>query len=331
MKKSIITLMLLTFAFTLSAQQLKFNSKGEFKVLQFTDVHLVGNDPRSDVALECINKLVDSERPDLVVFTGDNIYSAPAAKTLQILLNCISAKNVPFVMLFGNHDEQFDRSHSEMYDQMRKAKNNIQPDRNGAESPDYVITIKSKDGKQDAAHLYCLDSHSQSKLKGENGYAWLTFDQVEWYRQQNSKMKQVNNGVNLPALAFFHIPVREFNDAAKDENSILIGTRMETACSPDLNTGMFAAMREGGDVMGIFCGHDHDNDYATMYHGILLAYGRFTGGNTEYNHLTNGGRVIILKEGQRSFDTYIHQRTGEIIDKTTYPTSFVKDDWRARK
>ena len=62
---------------------------------------------------------------------------------------------------------------------------------------------------------------------------------------------------------------------------------MEKACAPELNTGMFTAMKEAGDVMGMFVGHDHDNDYAVMWKGILLAYGRFTGGNTEYNHLPN--------------------------------------------
>ena len=90
----------------------------------------------------------------------------------------------------------------------------------------------------------------------------------------------------MPALAFFHIPLPEYNEAASDENAILIGTRMEKACAPELNTGMFTAMKEAGDVMGMFVGHDHDNDYAVMWKGILLAYGRFTGGNTEYNHLS---------------------------------------------
>ena len=47
---------------------------------------------------------------------------------------------------------------------------------------------------------------------------------------------------------------------------------------------MFAAMKEAGDVMGVFVGHDHDNDYAVMWKNILLAYGRYTGGNTVYNH-----------------------------------------------
>jgi hypothetical protein len=93
---------------------------------------------------------------------------------------------------------------------------------------------------------------------------------------------------------------------------------------------MFTAMKEAGDVMGMFVGHDHDNDYAVMWKGILLAYGRFTGGNTEYNHLSNGARVIVMKEGARTFTTWIRLKGGEIIDKTVYPDSYMKDDWRKR-
>lgn len=63
-----------------------------------------------------------------------------------------------------------------------------------------------------------------------------------------------------------------------------------------------------------------------MWKGILLAYGRFTGGNTEYNHLPNGARIIVLDEGARTFTSWIRQKDG-IVDKVTYPASFVKDDW----
>lgn len=48
--------------------------------------------------------------------------------------------------------------------------------------------------------------------------------------------------------------------------------------------------------MGTFVGHDHNNDYAVMYKEVLLAYGRYSGGNTVYNNLANGARVIILQE-----------------------------------
>ena len=38
-----------------------------------------------------------------------------------------------------------------------------------------------------------------------------------------------------------------------------------------------------------------------MWKNILLAYGRYTGGNTVYNHLPNGARIIVLDEGARTF------------------------------
>lgn len=173
-------------------------------------------------------------------------------------------------------------------------------------------------------YFYFFDSHSYSKLEGVKGYDWLTFEQVANFRRQSALFTKNNGGQPLPALSFFHIPLPEYNQAASSEEAILIGTRMEKACAPALNTGMFTAMKEAGDVMGVFVGHDHDNDYAVMWHGILLAYGRYTGGNTVYNHLPNGARVIVLKEGQRTFDTWIDLAGGQQVNRSTYPDSFVK-------
>ena len=93
---------------------------------------------------------------------------------------------------------------------------------------------------------------------------------------------------------------------------------------------MFTAMMEGEDVMGIFVGHDHDNDYTTLFRNIVLGYGRYSGGNTEYNHLKAGARIIVLEEGQRRFNTYIREWDGTVLDQSTYPDSYVWDDWRAR-
>ena len=59
-----------------------------------------------------------------------------------------------------------------------------------------------------------------------------------------------------------------------------------------------------------------------MYKEVLLAYGRYTGGNTVYNNLANGARVIILQEGERKFDSYIRLAGGEIESQISYPGSF---------
>lgn len=329
---SLILCMALLSALFCRAQvsPLQFNRNGEFKIVQFTDIHFKYGNPASDIALKRIGEVLDAERPDLVVFTGDVVYAAPADTAMRTVLSCAANRKIPFVVTFGNHDNEQGKTRAELYDVIRSMPFNIQPDRGGVESPDYILTLKSSDGKKDAALLYCLDSHSYSQLPDVKGYDWLTFDQVNWYRQRSAAHTAKNGSQPLPALAFFHIPLPEYNEAAADEDAILIGTRMEKACAPVLNTGMFTAMKEAGDVMGIFVGHDHDNDYSVMWRGILLAYGRFTGGNTEYNHLPNGARVILMKEGARSFDTWIRLKGGEIVNRTVYPDSYVKDDWRKR-
>jgi Predicted phosphohydrolases len=331
MKRSLILFLAsLAILFCQAQSVLKFNKNGEFKIVQFTDVHFKYSNPASDAALKRINEVLEAERPDLVVLTGDIVYAAPADTAMRTVLSCVSSHKIPFVVTFGNHDNEQGKTRGELYDVIRSMPYNIQPDRGTLESPDYLLFVKSNDGKKDAALLYCFDSHSYSKLQDVKGYDWLTFDQVNWYRHQSALCKEKNGGRTLPALAFFHIPLPEYNEAASDEDAILLGTRMEKACAPVLNSGMFTAMKESGDVMATFVGHDHDNDYSVMWKGILLAYGRFTGGNTEYNHLPNGARVIVLKENARSFVTWIRQKGGEVVNKSVYPDSYTKDDWRKR-
>ncbi len=330
--KFILTLIAISVSTVSFAQrkELQFRKDGKFKIVQFTDVHFKYNNPASDIALVRINQVLDEEKPDFVVFTGDIVYSEPADKCMLEVLEQVSKRNLPFVVIFGNHDNEHGKTREQLYDLIRSVPGCLMPDRGTAPSPDYTLTIKaSSDNKNDAAVLYCLDSHSYSQLKEVKGYAWLTLDQVNWYCRQSKEYTSHNGGNPLPALAFFHIPLPEFNEAASDEDAILKGTRMEEACSPKLNTGMFAAMKEAGDVMGIFVGHDHDNDYSVMWKGILLSYGRFTGGNTEYNHLPNGARIIVLNEGTRSFNSWIRQADG-VVDRISYPSSFVKDDWKKR-
>lgn len=170
-----------------------------------------------------------------------------------------------------------------------------------------------------------MDSHSYSQIKGIGGYDYIKFDQIRWYRENSAKYTKQNGGTPLPSLAFFHIALPEYNQAASDETAILVGTRKEKACAPQLNSGMFASMKEMGDILGVFVGHDHDDDYAVFWKGILLAYGRYTGGDTVYNNLSNGARVIEMTEGSTNFRTWIRQKDEEVINTVNYPSVSQKE------
>ncbi len=304
--------------------------KGLFKIVQITDLHYKLGVKASEQGLACVREMVETEKPDLVVVTGDIIYSAPADSTLSVVLKTFAQLGVPFCMTFGNHDYDFKTPAVALYNQMQKTPNCVMPVLQG-KNTDYSLSILSSNGKRTAAVLYCIDTHNKPAIGGIGGYQWISHNQITWYRQRSMVYKQKNGGKPVPSLAFFHIPLPEFNYATANTQCPMYGSRLEKAYSPSINSGMFASIKEMGDIMGVFCGHDHDNDYAVSYFNVLLAHGRFSGGNTEYNHLTRGARVIVLKEGKREFDTWIREVGGNVLYRTTYPKSYVKDDWRKRK
>lgn len=318
MKKSVsIVLIILCVAAAFGNPPLKFNENGEFKIVQFTDNHYKWGKNASNVAVECIASVLDAENPDFVIFTGDMVYSKNVENSIGKVLEPVVERGVPFAFVFGNHDPEFELSHGEIYDILASTPGSVMPQRGDVDSPDYIVEVKSGvDPEKTASVFYCLDSHSGAKIPGCGKYAWLDFPQIAWYKSQSDSIIAHNGGTPLPSLMFFHIPLPEIDYANDDGKTQVLGSKGEAVCSPKLNTGMFAAIKEQGDVKGVFFGHDHDNDYVADYYGVLLAYGRYSGGNTVYNHIgTNGGRVILLREGSDDLSTWIRLRTGEKINE----------------
>ncbi|MDP3445880.1 MAG: metallophosphatase, partial [Ignavibacteria bacterium] len=138
---------------------------------------------------------------------------------------------------------------------------------------------------------------------------------------QSIKYTKKNNGKPFPALAFFHIPLPEYITVQQKENTI--GDKEEKVSSPKINSGMYNAFLESKDVMGMFVGHDHNNNYIGTLNNIAMAYGCKTGKDS-YGKLDKGGRVIVLYEGERKFDTWIHNTNEAIKYFVTYPDTFQK-------
>jgi len=312
------------------AQQtnLKFNANDKFKIIQFSDVHYVPqySSSKSDAkhdslvtaskdAIDNIQTVLDIETPDLVIITGDIVWGKPAEKALKEVLKPIIDRKIPFAVTWGNHDAERDLTTKQLQAIVESLPGNVGiDDKKVVGDSDFTLPIMDDKDKPTFV-LYCFDSHAYSPLKQIEGYDWIKPSQIEAYRTKSKHYTQINNGTPLPALAFFHIPLPEYNLAASDESAPLIGIRGEKACAPKINTGLFAAMLSQGDVMGTFVGHDHNDNYVTEYCGISLGYAQYTGGKTVYFDLPcgNGGRVFQLTKGVRGYDTWIRLHTGEKI------------------
>jgi predicted phosphodiesterase len=321
-----------------SKNDLRFNVNGKFKIVQFTDIHFQYDSYRSDSALVLMKMVIEKEKPDLVVLTGDVVCSKNSVKAWLALSQVLIDAKVPWAVTLGNHDTEYELTGKQIMETIEGLPYNLTA--NGPENlsgnGNYILEVHASKSDGTAALLYFLDSHSSFKPKGNLGtYEWVTSDQIAWYREQSNNFTKKNGGNPYPALAFFHIPLPEYKEII--EKKTTVGIQEETVCSPDLNSGLYTAMLESKDVMGMFVGHDHNNNYIGVLHNICLAYGNVTGRQC-YGKIGRGARVIELYENTRKFDTWILKlyecdRDKDIWTPThddqrkffvTYPDSFVE-------
>lgn len=318
----VVLLSITTIPLFAQRKPLKFNEDGKFKIIQFTDVHYKPGVPASEIAVDLIKEAIVAEKPDLVVFTGDLVWAAPAKTALDNVTAPVVESGTPWAYILGNHDDEFELSRQELIEYAMQKPYCLAEvgDKNLKGAGNYVLEVKKASDDSIGTILYFMDSGSYTPIKGVGKYDWFAFDQVDWYRKQSEAYTKENGGKPYNGLAFFHIPLAEYAIMKANDKSVIVGNKDEKECNGVLNSGMFTAMRIAGDVMGTFVGHDHNNDYIGTYYDIALAYGRYSGGKTVYNDLgLNGCRVIELEDGKREFNTYIRLLGGEKISPVKYP------------
>ena len=309
---------------------LRFNKDGKFKIVQFTDIHACDDHEQNKHSYDIMNNLIELEKPDLVMYTGDfgggdNIYDR--------LVGFASSRGIPCAVAFGNHEPEDEKEREAVLNHFASLPGclNVRKDAETSKLPgatNQIIPIySSTDAGKKSAILYLFDSHCDHHLPGyDRKNDWIKPEQVEWYVRHSRALTVENGGVPYPALAFFHIPLLEYGEAWADPRYKNMGWRIENeGCAP-VNSGLFAAFLDCGDVKGVFCGHDHDNDYVVFKNGIALGYGRFSGGLSAYHTLCRGCRVIELTEGTAVFDTWTRMETGRMLYQITVPYSFTSDD-----
>lgn len=306
--------------------QLKFKNN-QFKIMQVADTQEGKNVSPDTLAL--LNAAIEKEHPDLVVYSGDQIWNITSfkgnKKTVRDVLYKLSepahSRNIPFTICFGNHDRQVGVSNEEQLEIYKSIPHFVGDSAEGVDGcGNHVIEI-AKDGEI-VFLLYCIDSHTSLTI----GYDHVHENQLEWYRKVRDEY-ELKCGKVVPSIVIQHIPVPEVlellkevkrgtkgavqgfrNHAGKwyvlDKNKVnATGFMKESPADPMENGGQFDAMAEKGDVVGIYFGHDHINSFNGKVRGIDVGYTQGAGFHVYGPGLDRGVRMINLNS-DGTFETY---------------------------
>lgn len=321
--KTVVLLLILFVVGAYSAESsprarppLRFDDNGQFKIVQFTDLHLREGNEDDDKTIALMAQVLDAEKPQFVVLTGDVLGAAKQVREMmELCAGPMVERHIPWAMTLGNHDDEGTGDRRGLMDIIISLPYSVS--RHGPTDitgvGNHILPVYSADGTRRWI-LYFLDSNAYPSDKSLGTYDWIRTDQVAWYRQTSKRLTAQRGGRPYPALAFFHIPLPEYEQVLAAANANIVGYRYEKVCCPEINSGFFAAMLECGDIKGTFVGHDHVNDYEATLHGIRLIYGRATGFSAYgRDGFPRGGRVILIEADKQTFTTWLRLENGDRV------------------
>ncbi|KAK9238541.1 hypothetical protein V1525DRAFT_455756 [Lipomyces kononenkoae] len=281
---------------SLPAVKLVLRSDNRFKIVQVADLHFstgVGKcmdpwppetaegceaDPRT---LAFVNRLLDEEKPDFAVLTGDQIFGDAAPDAQTALLKSVAPfihRQIPFAVTFGNHDDESDLSREQMMTIASHLPYSLSQAGPGFAKGvgNYHLNVLAREKDHAVISLYFLDTHKYSpNPKQMPGYNWLdesqleflvaSYDQLEPMRKQYKSRYRVsgdrseNNSNKHLSMAFFHIPLTEYRNLSNS----WVGQYREPSTAPKYNTGARSVLEEIG-VSVVSVGHDHVNDFCMI-------------------------------------------------------------------
>lgn len=262
--------------------------------MQLTDLHLTyGFDNYDQKTFTMIERMAEKEKPDIIIFTGDQTMSPSAKRLYKQLADFMKKINIPWTFNFGNHDNDFNSykvNLDQVVDKYDSLLFKVGPNLEKGGFGNFIIDIKYEDDI--FYRLYMMDS--KNEYGGLMIYDFFSPEQVQWFTNHINE----DQSNHYYSSSFFHIPLVQYKlytDYAARPDSDFEGQRGEdNIYSQSEDTGMYAAMVAGGMTQGVFVGHDHLNNFSFITDdGILLAYGQ-TSGYNGYGIIERGCRIIEI-------------------------------------
>lgn len=213
-----------------------FKSDGTYKILQIADLHFsVNEEPCRQVSWESPNrpcrsfndtvalmhKWLDTEKPDLVVLTGDQINGQTTSwdpkSILPGLIEPMVQRKIHWAAILGNHDSEsgpLTRPEVQLlFSRLPYSLSRVGPSylHEGVGAGNYYIRLQSPGPEKSTIFsLYFFDSGMNApkslwESPWRKAYDWIRKDQVEWFLEQSGKVKKIlrpfkpDGGVDLAA------------------------------------------------------------------------------------------------------------------------------------
>lgn len=274
--------------------------KNEVKIMQITDLHLsYGFDGFDRKTYKMLKLMIEDEKPDVIVLTGDLMMSVFGKRLLKQFIKFMDQFKIPWGYALGNHEGEY-HSMKVIADTLYNSNAKYLYYHYGPKlEDDYShgysnYKLKLYNGDNPILNLYILDTKANRTdgIKDDlYPYDYLTESQVSWFS---------NNLANdtVKSFSFMHIPLLQFEDYKGEKN--------EHIWAQGKDTGFFdAILANGKKNLGVFVGHDHMNNHEFIHSDIMLGYGVSSGFNAYGGNGTKGARFIVYDYDNDSFETYI--------------------------
>ena len=318
---------------------LRFDASGRFRILMVSDLHY--SPAREENTIRNLTLLLDKTLPDFVMLGGDNTSGKDSEEVFAQLLRDVSApmetRGIPWAHIFGNHDISAHLSKAVQQKGYEACPHCLS--KTGEESlpgvGNYFLPVYDRKGEV-AFGLWALDSHQDfqtpsvpfdavknpywdlllpKRLNAGSDWEFVRFEQILWYWNSSVAIEKAL-GRKLPSIMFLHIPLPEFNALVMNaQRTGTTGEYNEAVSASELNSGLFAAALQRGDVRAIYAGHDHINTFDGTYCGIRMGYdgslGEHAYGCRDHDpgadrERLRGGRVFDLYENDpRTINTHM--------------------------
>ena len=252
----------------------------DFKVLMFSDTHLNG---KKDADIMCVSHIVENitrEKPDLVIFGGDNVSSGLSYKRTTEFCELMEKLGVYWSAVLGNHDGEGVLTYSREQTIDKYSSYEYCLVKSGVEDIDgygnYTINILNADDSikeviffMDSGDYVTEKEKAQYVSTSESDYDGVKESQVQWYKDKHDELTAEYG--KFKSIVVVHIPPYQAEYDYVD-GDFLYGETREGVCESGFDSGLVDALFEKDSTQAVYFGHDHVNDFGVMYDDILLSY-----------------------------------------------------------